>query len=70
VGCVVAVRNSLRKLEGIHSVEVDLELAEALVRYSPDVVDVRAMVDATSNIGFPSAVKNTSLGSQDQDTGH
>lgn len=51
------MRNSLRKLEGIHHIEVDLEFEEAIVRYSPDVVGVDAMIEATTAIGFPSAIK-------------
>lgn len=51
------MRNSLRKLEGIHEIEVDLEFEEAIVRYSPASVTVQAMVEATTAIGFPSALK-------------
>lgn len=52
------MRNSLRKLEGIHSIEVDLELEEAYVRYSPARVGVQAMTKVTAEIGFPSTVKS------------
>ena len=51
------MRNSLRKLEGIHSIEVDLELEEAYVRYAPGIVDVQALIKASTDIGFPASVK-------------
>lgn len=51
------MRNSLRKLEGIQSIEVDLEFEEAIVRYLPDKVDVQAMIQATTDIGFPSSLQ-------------
>lgn len=50
------MRNSLRKLDGIHAIEVDLELEEAYVRYSTARVAVQAMTKATTDIGFPSTV--------------
>ena len=55
--CVVAVRNSLRKLEGVEYVEVDYDAEEAIVIYLPEVVSTRAMMQATANIGFPSTEK-------------
>lgn len=51
------MRNSLRKLNGIQSIEVDLEFEEAYVRYSPEIIDVQTMTEATKAIGFPSAIK-------------
>jgi copper chaperone CopZ len=51
------VRNSLRKLDGIQSIDVDLEYEEAIVRYMPNKVDVQAMIQATTEIGFPSSLK-------------
>lgn len=57
--CVVAVRNSLKRLEGIESVEIDYDAKEAIVIYSPTVIDTQAMLTATTDIGFPSAVKKS-----------
>ncbi|MCG8415566.1 MAG: heavy-metal-associated domain-containing protein [Pseudomonadales bacterium] len=51
------MRSSLRKLEGIQSVEVDLDLEEAIVRYVPELVTIEAMTKATTAIGFPSSEK-------------
>lgn len=63
------MRNSLRKLEGIESVEVDLEFEEAIVRFSPEVVDVQAMIKATTDVGFPSTLQSIDAAEQGQDSG-
>ena len=54
---MVAVRNSLKKLEGIKSVDVDYGAEEAIVIYLPAATNTQAMVEATTDIGFPSTVK-------------
>ena len=51
------MRNSLKRLEGIESIDIDYDAEEAIVVYSPAVVDTQAMVKATTDIGFPSTVK-------------
>lgn len=53
------MRNSLKRLEGIESVEIDYDAKEAIVIYSPTVIDTQAMLTATTDIGFPSAVKKS-----------
>jgi copper chaperone CopZ len=60
------VRNSLRKLEGIHSVDVDIEFEEAIVRYSPALVNIEAMTKAITDIGFPSSLKPVAGDSQNR----
>ncbi|MBT7678355.1 MAG: hypothetical protein HN637_07090 [Gammaproteobacteria bacterium] len=56
-GCVVAVRNSLRALEGVREVEVDLDENMAVVIYESAKLNVSKLTEATTNIGFPSVVK-------------
>ena len=58
VGCVVAVRNSLKKIEGVKKIEVDLDDKTATVIIASKEVDTSQLVAATTNIGFPSAVRN------------
>ena len=53
---MVAVRNSLKRLEGIKSVDVDYGAEEAIVIYLPAAINTQAMVKATTDIGFPSTV--------------
>jgi len=51
------VRNSLRALEGIREVEVDLDEEIAIVIYETAKLNVSKMTDATTNVGFPSSIK-------------
>lgn len=59
VGCVVAVRNSLEALEGINETEVDLDEKTAIVYFDPLKVSVAKMVKATTDVGFPSSIRQT-----------
>jgi mercuric ion binding protein len=60
------VRNSLRKLEGVQSVDVDIEFEEAIVRYTPALLSIDAMTRATTDIGFPSSLKPESVTGESQ----
>jgi len=57
VGCVVAVRNSLQKVQGVRKVEVDLDDETATVIFFSEEIDKSLLVAATTNIGFPSVVR-------------
>ena len=57
VGCVVAVRNSLQKVQGVRKVEVDLDEETATVIFFSEEIDKSLLVAATTNIGFPSVVR-------------
>jgi len=50
------VRNSLTALSGVNQVEVDLDEEIAIVRYDAARLQVAALVEATTAIGFPSSV--------------
>ena len=56
-GCVVAVRNSLKKVEGVKNIEVDLDGKTATVVVASKEVDISLLIAATTNIGFPSMVR-------------
>lgn len=53
------MRNSLKALEGIREVEVDLDDEIAIVIYETAKLEVSKMTEATTNIGFPSSVKKS-----------
>jgi copper chaperone CopZ len=57
VGCIVAVRNSLNKVEGVIKIEVDIDEKTATVIVASKEVDTSLLVAATTNIGFPSVVR-------------
>jgi copper chaperone len=49
--CVTRVRNSLLLLDGVHGVDVYLNMALAEVRYDSKRVSVEALVDAVTRAG-------------------
>ena len=57
VGCIVAVRNSLKKVEGVIKIEVDIDEKTATVIVASKDVDTSLLVAAATNIGFPSVVR-------------
>jgi copper chaperone CopZ len=57
VGCIVAVRNSLKKVEGVRKIDVDIDEKTATVIVASKEVDTSLLVAATTSIGFPSVVR-------------
>ena len=51
------MRNSLKKVEGVRNIEVDLDAQTATVIVMNKEVDTSLLVAATTNIGFPSIVR-------------
>jgi copper chaperone len=50
-GCVTRVRNSLLRLDGVVSADIDLERGLALVDYLPAKTDPHALVLAVASAG-------------------
>ena len=57
MSCVVSVKRSLTKVNGVTKADVSLEKAEAVVSFDDAKTNVEALVKATAGAGFPSAVK-------------
>lgn len=55
-GCVKSVDSALTQLDGVQSVEVDLEGNKASVTYDSSAVAVDAIVEAIEEAGFDAAV--------------
>ena len=55
-GCVKSVDSALTQLDGVQSVEVDLEGNKASVAYDSSAVAVDAIVEAIEEAGFDAAV--------------
>ena len=51
------MRNSLKKVEGVRKIEVDMDEKTATVIVASKEVDKSLLVAATTNIGFPSVVR-------------
>lgn len=55
-GCVKSVDSALTQLDGVQSVEVDLEGNKASVTYDSSAVAVDAIVEAIEESGFDAVV--------------
>jgi copper chaperone len=54
-GCANSVGRVLRELDGVHSVEVSLEPAQATVGYDPARVGIERLRSAIEDAGFEAA---------------
>lgn len=52
--CPLTVRIALERVDGVESADVDLETKLAVVTFDPDLTDVAALIEATTDAGFPS----------------
>ncbi len=52
--CPPVVKKSLGRIDGVSRVEVSLETKTAIVSYDDARTDVAALIDATTNAGYPS----------------
>ena len=55
--CPVTVRKSLEHVPGVAEAKVDFSQKTAMVKFDPDKVSAPALVKATTDAGFPSAVR-------------
>ena len=53
--CPITVKTALGKVPGVTAVKVDFEKKTATVKFDPDRTDVAALVQATTNAGYPSS---------------
>jgi len=56
--CPITVTKSLEKVTGVTDVEVMFDAREAQVRYDDEITNPAALIDATTNAGYPSSVKS------------
>ena len=54
--CPITVMVALKRVEGVKSVDVDLESKLAEVTYDDQITNISSLQVATKNIGFPSLV--------------
>jgi len=55
--CPITVRKALEKIPGVERVKATYEPKEAVVSYDDAKTDVKALIEATTNAGYPSSVK-------------
>jgi mercuric ion binding protein len=55
--CPVTVRKSLQKVDGVKSVNVIYESKTAKISFDDKVTDIKNLMKATENAGYPSQIK-------------
>ena len=55
--CPITVRLALKKVPGVASAKVDFKTKTAVVSFDPKKTTIKALTDATTKAGYPSAVK-------------
>ena len=55
--CPITVKMALNKVEGVNDAEVSLEKKQAVVTFEDTKTTAAALVQATTNAGYPSTVK-------------
>ncbi len=54
--CQYTIKKALLNVEGVTSVNVDVNSKSAVIRFDPQRTDVDALIKATGNAGYPSTV--------------
>ena len=55
--CPITIKKALNKVQGVETIEVNLEKKEALVTFDDAKTTVEALLEATKNAGYPSTVR-------------
>ena len=55
--CPITVRKAFQKVRGVTTVKVDPDAKTATVTFDPDKADAAALIKATTEAGYPSAIK-------------
>jgi mercuric ion binding protein len=63
--CPITVKKSLVAVEGVETVEIDLDDKTATVTYDPDKTQEDTLTAATTDAGYPSTVKTDELQKHD-----
>ena len=54
--CPITIKKALNKVEGVEKIEVSLEKKKAVVTFDDAKTTVEALLEATTNVGYPSTV--------------
>lgn len=55
--CPITLKKALNKVEGVENIEINLEKKEARITFDDAKTTVEALVEATTNAGYASAVR-------------
>jgi mercuric ion binding protein len=55
MSCPYQVKSALNSVDGVIEASASLEANQAIVMYDDAVTNIAALIEATTNVGFPSA---------------
>ena len=55
--CPITVKTAIKKVEGVSTVEADLDTKSATVSFDDSVTTVQAVIAATTDAGYPAEIK-------------
>ena len=55
--CKITIGRALKKVEGVTETKVDYDSKTALVTFDPNKSNVEDLIQATTNVGYPSSLK-------------
>lgn len=55
--CPITVKKALNKIDGVVSVEINYQKKEAVITFDDKKTCIASLIDATTNAGFPSSVR-------------
>jgi mercuric ion binding protein len=59
--CPITVKKSLQKVEGVNEVDISFKKKTATVTYDDKTTSTDELVEATTNVGYPSSVNKTKV---------
>jgi mercuric ion binding protein len=55
--CPITIKKSLQKVAGVNSANVSYESKTAVVSFDDQLTDIKSLLKATENVGYPSVLK-------------
>lgn len=56
--CPITIKKSLQKVKGVKSINVSYESKTAAVSFDDQLTDIKSLLTATENVGYPSILKD------------
>ena len=56
--CPITIKKALSKVNGVRNIDVSLEKKEAVVVFDDAQTNAPALIEATTNAGFPARIKD------------
>lgn len=55
--CPITIKKALKKVPGVINAQADYDTKTATVTFDPDKTNTTALIEATTNAGYPSSLK-------------